>query len=52
MTARFFKHEGEYPDSGKILVAAGAPPTPGEDAPLELLFRKESAVDYWAAEAH
>ncbi len=41
---------GEYPDSGKIVVAGGAPPTPGEDAPLELLFRKDEAVDYWDRE--
>jgi len=40
----------EYPDSGKLVVAAGAPPTPGEEAPLELLFRKESAVHYWDGE--
>jgi uncharacterized cupin superfamily protein len=41
---------GEYPDSGKILVAAGAPPTRGKDAPLELLSRNDSAVGYWDAE--
>lgn len=40
----------EYPDSGKIVAAGGAPPTPGEDAPLELLFRKGDAVDYWEGE--
>lgn len=35
---------GEYPDSGKLIVAAGATPTPAEEAPLELLFRRESAI--------
>lgn len=42
---------GVYPDSGKIVAAGGAPPTPGEDAPLELLFRLDSAVDYWEGES-
>jgi uncharacterized cupin superfamily protein len=41
---------GEYPDDGKILVAAGAPPTPGEDAPLELLFDKGAAAGRGASE--
>jgi uncharacterized cupin superfamily protein len=41
---------GEYPDSGKILVAAGAPPIPRKDAPLELPFRKESPIRFWDAE--
>ena len=40
----------EYPDSGKLLVGAGAPPTPGQEAPLELLFRKQSVVGYWDGE--
>ncbi len=41
---------GEYPDSRKLLAVAGAPPTPGEDAPLELLFRRDEGVDYWEGE--
>ena len=40
----------EYPDSGKLFAAAGAPPTPGEDGPVELMFRRESAIDYWEGE--
>ena len=37
----------EYPDDGTILLAAGAPPTPGLTAPFERVFRKHDAVDHW-----
>ena len=37
----------EYPDSGKIVAAAGGPLAPGEEALLELPLRKDDAVGYW-----
>lgn len=40
----------EYPDSGKIIAAAGGPLAPGEDPPLELALRKDDAVGYWDGE--
>jgi uncharacterized cupin superfamily protein len=40
----------EYPDSGKVLAVAGAPPVPGEDAPVELVFDREQAIGYWERE--
>ena len=40
----------EYPDSGKIVAAAGGPLAPGEDAPLELPLRKDDVVGYWDGE--
>lgn len=40
----------EFPDSGKVLVAGGAAPEPGREAPLELVLRKDSAIDYWEGE--
>ncbi len=40
----------EYPDSGKIIAAAGGPFGPGEDAPLKLPLRKDDAVSYWEGE--
>jgi uncharacterized cupin superfamily protein len=39
-----------YPDSDKIGVFAGAPPVLGEDWPVELLFHRGDATDYWEAE--
>jgi uncharacterized cupin superfamily protein len=39
-----------YLDGGKFGIFAGAPPVPGEDAPLELFFRAHDATDYWEAE--
>jgi uncharacterized cupin superfamily protein len=38
---------GQYLDSGKIGVFAGAPPVPGEEAPVELIFREQDAAGYW-----
>ncbi len=35
-----------YPDSDKIGLFAGAPPVPGENAPIELLFDKGDATDH------
>jgi len=40
----------EYPDSGKIVAAAGGPLAPGEEALLELPLRKDAAVGYWEGE--
>lgn len=39
-----------YLDSDKIGVFAGAPPVPGEDAPVELLFCRGDATGYWVGE--
>jgi hypothetical protein len=39
-----------YSDGRTIGVFAGAPPVPGEDAPLELFFREHDAADYWETE--
>jgi uncharacterized cupin superfamily protein len=38
---------GEYPDSGKLIVTGGASPIPGTEAPLELVFPRDSGVAYW-----
>jgi hypothetical protein len=35
-----------YPDSDKIGLFAGAPPVPGENAPIELLFDTAHATDH------
>ncbi|MEW6257606.1 MAG: cupin domain-containing protein [Pseudomonadota bacterium] len=41
----------EYPDSGKVTVFAGAPPGGDKAArTVELVVRKDSAVDYWLDE--
>ena len=40
----------EYPDSGKVIAAAGGPLAPGEDAALQLPVRKADSVDYWDGE--
>ena len=40
----------EYPDSGKIIAAAGGPLAPGEDAALTLPLKKADAVGYWDGE--
>ena len=40
----------EYPDSDKIVAAAGGPLAPGEDPPLQLPLRKGEAVGYWDRE--
>ncbi|MGH2763427.1 MAG: hypothetical protein ACRDLD_12765 [Thermoleophilaceae bacterium] len=34
-----------YPDTDKIGLFAGAPPVPGENAPIEFLFDPATATD-------
>lgn len=40
----------EYPDSDKVLAYSGPPPEPGKQPYLRVIFRKDSAVDYFDGE--